>query len=99
MKTQNNILIQCKDLLDELNLNYISIEKQEELINQMSEIIYDRILLKALNTLKDGDATMIIRYLDEGKEEEAEKLLLEKIPGLENILKEEVSAFQKELAL
>jgi len=42
---------------------------------------------------------MIIRYLDEGKEEEAEKLLLEKIPGLENILKEEVSAFQKELAL
>jgi hypothetical protein len=97
MVTKDNIIIQCKDLIEELNLDYLSLEKQEELISEMSEIVYDRVILRILEVLTEEDSMKITKLLGDGREDEAGDILLEKIPEFDNILKSELMGFQNEI--
>lgn len=97
MVTKDNIIIQCKDLIEELSLDYLSLEKQEELISDMSSIVYDRVILRILGMLTEEEAMKLTKFIEERREEEAGDFLAEKIPEFDNILKRELLDFQQEI--
>lgn len=97
MITKEQVTIQCKDLIEELNLDYLSEEKQEEIINEMSDIVYDRILLRILGMITEEDAIKITQLIEQGGQFEAGERLAQKIPDFENVLKRELLDFQHEI--
>ncbi|HNP79223.1 MAG TPA: DUF5663 domain-containing protein [Candidatus Pacearchaeota archaeon] len=97
MITKQNVIIQCKDLIEELNLDYLSEEKQEELIDEMSEVVYDRIILRILAMMTEEDVIKITKLIESGAEFEAGEILTHKIPNFENVLKREFLDFQHEI--
>lgn len=97
MITKEKISIHCKDLIKELNLDYLSLEKQEEIINEMSDVVYDRILLRVLEKITEEDAINLTKLIDEGKEFEATDVLFKKVSDFDNILRREILGFQHEI--
>lgn len=97
MAIKNNITIQCKDLIEELHFDSLSLEKQEELIMKMSEVIYDRAILKVLEVLTGEESVQLTKFLGEAKEKEAGDFLSEKVPGFDDIIKKEIMDFQQEI--
>jgi hypothetical protein len=97
MITKAKTTIQCKDLIFELNLDYLSEEKQEELINEMSGVIYDRVILRVLGMLTEEEALSLTKLLEEGKEFEAGEILSKKIPDFDSVLRRELLDFQHEI--
>ena len=97
MITKEKITIHCKDLIKELSLDYLSLEKQEEIINEMSEVVYDRILLRVLGRLTEEDSIKLTKLIDDGKELEATDILFKKVSDFDSILKREMLDFQHEI--
>jgi len=97
MLTKDKVTIQCKDLIKELNLEYIPSEKQEELISEMGEVIYDRVLLRVVGALTEEDAISLLRLLEEGKEFEVGERISKKLVDFDSILRRELLDFQHEI--
>ncbi|MDD3292474.1 MAG: hypothetical protein PHI45_00130 [Candidatus Pacebacteria bacterium] len=97
MITKEKVSIQCKDLIKELNLDYLPLEKQEEIIDEMSEVVYDRIILRVLGTLTEEDAVNLAKLIGEGKELEVTDILSKKVSDFEGLLRRELLDFQHEI--
>lgn len=97
MAIKNNIMIKCKDLIEELHFDSLSLEKQEELIMKMSEVIYDKTILKVLEILTAEESVKLTNLLEEEKQQEAGDFLVEKVPGFDDIIKKEIMDFQQEI--
>jgi len=97
MAIKNNIMIQCKDLIEELHFDSLPLEKQEELIMRMSEVVYDRAILKVLEVLTAEESVKLTSLLGEEKQQEAGDFLVEKVPGFDEIIKKEIMDFQQEI--
>ncbi len=97
MITKEKVEIHCKDLIKELNLDYLSLEKQEEIIDEMSNVVYDRIILRVLGMLTEEDAVNLTKLIEDGKEFEATDILSKKVSDFDNILRRELLDFQHEI--
>lgn len=97
MLIKEKIVIQGKDLIKELNLDYLSPEKQEELISEMGDVVYDRVLLRVVGALTEEDALSLLRLLEEGKEFEVGERISNKITDFDSILRRELLDFQHEI--
>jgi hypothetical protein len=97
MITKEKVSIQCKDLIKELNLDHLPLEKQEEIIDEMSEVVYDRIILRVLGTLTEEDAVNLTKLVEEGKEFEITDILSKKVSDFEGLLRRELLDFQHEI--
>jgi hypothetical protein len=86
-----------KDLIKELGFDYLSLEKQEELVTEMNGIVYDRVILKILEMITDEEAINLSKLMEEKKEKEAKDFIMKKIPEFDKILKQEEFNFQQEI--
>lgn len=97
MQAKEKITIQCKDIIRELNLEYLSEDEQAEMISEMSDVIYEKIILKVIDKLNSDDVGSLTTMLDEEKYDDANAFLSDKISNFENIIDDEVTDFQEEL--
>lgn len=96
---QNKITIKGKeiDLIKELGLESLPIEKQEEMLGRMADVLNRRIILSAMESLSDVEAKEINAELVSGNTEEALKIMDKKISNFDKIASEEIAKFQEEM--
>ncbi len=97
MVSQEKIAIQCKDIIKELNLDYLSIEEQEEMVTEMSEVVYEKIILRIIERLSEDDVKSLNNILDEERYDAAGFFLSERVSDIEKIIEEEIKYFQEEI--
>lgn len=97
MLSQEKIAIQCKDIISELHLEYLSEAEQEDLITEMSEVVYEKIILRLIDKLSPDDVISLSNLLDLEKYDEAGNFLSGKVKNFETIIDEEITEFQDEL--
>lgn len=97
MVSQEQIAIQCKDIISELNLEYLSLEEQEEIISEMSEVVYEKIILRIIEMLSEEDVKSLNNILDEERYDDAGFFLSERVENIEKIIEEEIKEFQEEI--
>ncbi len=97
MARKEQIIIQCKDLIEELSLEYLSLSKQEELLIKMSEIVYIRVLERVLERLTEEDAIKLSRLTKEERAKEANELMSERVFDFDKILRRELLDFEQEI--
>lgn len=97
MAETNQQTIQFKDIIKELGLENLTVEKQTELIDRMSETVYKRILLRLVDRLTDEEAKEINHLLDKEDFEKADEYIRDKAPDFVEILKQEVEKFQEQM--
>jgi hypothetical protein len=85
------------DIIKELGLESLPIEKQEEMLERMSKVVNERIILRTLDQLSEEDAKLINANLVSGDTEEAMRLMDEKIPNFDKVISEEIVKFQEEM--
>jgi len=91
------IVIQEKDIIKELGLESLSVERQEKLIQEISDAVYDRILFKIADKLTEEEAIELNNLLDRGEKKKIYKYVKEKIPDLASLLKEEIRKFEDKI--
>ncbi|MCK9393241.1 MAG: DUF5663 domain-containing protein [Candidatus Paceibacterota bacterium] len=97
MNPKEKISIHCKDIISELNLENLSEDEQVKMISEMSDVVYEKIILRVLDKLSIEDSVALTNLLNLEKHEESTAFLNEKIPNFEKIIDEEVTDFQEEL--
>ena len=87
------------DLIEELGLENLSQEQQEKVLSDMGEIIQQRVMLRIIEQLSDRDKDEFVKRLEEKKDrtEEIENFIRAKVPEVDDIMMEEISAYKKEI--
>jgi len=96
---QDKITIKGKeiDLIKELGLEGLPIEKQKEMLERMANVVNKRIILRAMEELSEDEVMEINSSLVSLDTQEALNLLDEKIPNFDKIVSEEIAKFQEEM--
>lgn len=89
--------IQFRDIIKELGLEGLPIEKQAELIERMSKLIYKRILLRIVDRLSENETEELNVLLDKENYEKADEYIRDRAPDFVSLFKEEVEKFQSEM--
>lgn len=86
-----------KNLIEELDLEKFPIEEQEAIIMKMADVVYDRILLKIINSLTDKETIEIAQLIDKKDREKIDKILELKLPNFNKLVEGEILKFQQEI--
>lgn len=97
MIQEDTITIQGKDIIEKLGLEKMSSEQQAGLIEEISEVAYDSVLLRIAEKLTDKEAEELNDLLKEGDRERIEKFVKDKIPDVSLIFKEEIDKFTQRM--
>ena len=98
MPQQNQkITIQGKDLIKELGLENLSVDEQEKLVSDMSEVVYKRVLLRVVEKLSDEEATELNNLFEKGNMEKIDQYLRDRVPDFASILRKEIEKYQEEM--
>lgn len=84
-------------ILEELGLTDLSNERKKELLEKMSRLIQNRVLLSILRSLSEEDKKEFDKILETNDMEKIHKFLIEKVPDLDKITDAEVEKFTKEV--
>lgn len=83
---------------EEFGLSTLSPEKQTELLTRIGGVIYQSVLMRALDQMTEDEQDAFDTLLEKNIEpEEIFSFLKEKVPTIETIIKEESDAFKKEM--
>jgi hypothetical protein len=87
-----------RNILTELGLDRLSPEKQEETLLQIGRLIYQAVLIRALDRLSEEEQKDFERILNEHPDDESMlvNFLEAKVPDLDRIIQEEVQKFKDE---
>lgn len=96
-KVKNKIVIQGKDLINELGLENLSVETQAELIDRMSDVVYKRVLLQVMDKLSEKDVAELNEFFDGKGDKNPEEIIRDKVPDFASLLKEEIDKFGEEM--
>ncbi|OIO29483.1 hypothetical protein COX93_02300 [Candidatus Nomurabacteria bacterium CG_4_10_14_0_2_um_filter_30_12] len=83
------------NLVEELGLNSLPPEKKEALINQMSEVVENRINLEVLSILTEEEKKELDKVLN--SDGDMVQFLKNKIPNFEFLVAEVIANFKKEI--
>lgn len=97
MLKQDKITIQGKDLIEELGLEGLPLERQEKLVKEISNVLYDRVLLRVMEKLSEKEAGEINNLLGKKEYQKADQIIAKKVPNFAAILKEEIEKFGEEM--
>jgi len=97
MARKEKIIIQCKDLIEELSLEYLSLKEQEKLMIEIIEIVYSRILGRVLERLTEEDAMKLSQLIKEERIAEINNLLSDRVFDFDKILRRELLDFEQEI--
>lgn len=82
------------NLVKELNLDALSSDKKNEIVNRMLEVLESRINLEVLSILSDDEKRELDKILESGGD--MIKFLRDKIPNFDVLVAETVANFKKE---
>lgn len=91
------LIIQGRDMIEELGLEELSEEKKVEIIERMGGILHERILLRLIKELTDKEAEKVNDLLKRERVEDAYRYIERKVPNFNKIIQKEVEKFQKEM--
>lgn len=87
-----------KTIVDLFELDKMEPEKAIKMLNELGTTILESVLARVLPTLSDTDMAEYEKIVDEEQEPEVLfKFLSEKVPNLDDIIKEESEALRAEL--
>ncbi|MBA3733500.1 hypothetical protein H0W91_03975 [Patescibacteria group bacterium] len=89
------------DIIKEWGLGALPSEKQVDMVDRIGRILYQAILVKALDILSDKEQTEFDLILDEDNTtpDDVLKFLATKIPTLEQLITEERKSLKEDLLL
>lgn len=87
-------------ILEKLQLAKLPQDQQEAILLQIGQEIYERVNTRALEDMSEADQGELDKILTEKPDDEGALLnfMREKVPNLDEIIREEVEEFQKESA-
>lgn len=85
------------DLIKELEIDNLEQSQKEEVLTQIGEILQQRIVLRILEELPEGKEDEFKTILEKAEEnpDQLEKYLGENIPGVEDLILEEIGEYKK----
>ncbi len=84
-------------IIEEFGISTLPKEKQEEIVARIGGIIYQAVLMRVLDQMTESEQDEFDALLEKGAlPEETFSFLKEKVPAIEQIIKEESDAFKKE---
>jgi hypothetical protein len=89
-----------QNIIKDLGLDGLPEEEQKEAFLKIGEIIFSGVLSRVLDELSDEEAAEFEKIISETPDDE-EKIMgfmREKVPTLDDIVKEEIAKFKKESA-
>lgn len=95
----NNLL--SKDVIKEWGLQSLPSEKQEEMVERIGRIMYQAILVKALDILSEKEQDEFDKLLDKDETTPQDVLVFleKKIPTFQDLLKEEKVNLKRDLLM
>lgn len=88
----------ARNILEELGLNRLPSEKQEEVLAQISHLIYQGVLIRALERMGEVSRREFEHLLGSEPDDSTIASFLERnVPDLDNLIEEEVSRFRQEM--
>jgi hypothetical protein len=86
-----------KNIVTILGINTLPVEKQKEAMERLGAIVYQEVMLRALDILTEEDKDEFEKLIEKDPNPETMfGFLSEKIPNLEDIVKEEAESLRKE---
>ncbi len=86
-----------KELFDLFEIEKMDPLKGEELLNRMSKIIFQSVLVRVLPTLTEEQQAKYDEIIENGKEEDLFLFLRDNVQDFDEIIKEEANILKKEL--
>lgn len=95
MSEEKNLL--QKNIFDILGLQNLSTERQAALLEKMTELVMKRLMLRAIEEIKDEDKDEAERVFTSGTDEEKINFLKERI-DFARLMEEEIVKLKEEMA-
>ena len=90
---ENNKMLQLKGF----NFGNLPDDKREEFLQNMNDIIFDRVLIRVFKDFTSKEIEYFNDLLDEAKDKEAIDFLRKKTPSFDDVLEEEIKKFEEEI--
>ncbi len=99
MSLKENIKAAQIDLIKELGINELPEEQREETLIQMGEIIQQRIVLRIVTELPEDKKVEFADVInsDDEKGEAVDAFLQENLPGIEELILDEIGKYKTEM--
>ncbi|MFA5228719.1 MAG: DUF5663 domain-containing protein [Candidatus Paceibacterota bacterium] len=94
---EKEIVNKCENAIDEMGLKDLSAEKKAEVLEKMSTLVCDRIILKLMGRISDVEVEKANEIMTGESDEEKLEFLKTKLPDFNIILKEEIDAVKEEI--
>lgn len=93
----NDILNNDRDLLKEFEIDKMSEEEQQKILVQIQQTIFNRAMVRALESMDEKSKNELSTLVEEKKLDESTvlKIIKEKIPNFDEIIEEEIVKFRK----
>lgn len=85
------------DFAKKLGIDSLPVEKQEEIVKRMADVLDKRIILRVMDELSEDEVMEINATFVSENREEALKILEKKIPNFDKIFLEEVNKLKEEM--
>ncbi|MDD2758511.1 MAG: hypothetical protein PHD72_04050 [Patescibacteria group bacterium] len=85
-------------IIARLNLDFLPEADRIKLLDDMAEVINQRLLLKVLETLPKDKSDVLAKLLDEGTDDEVKIFMEKNVPDFLVILQTEIDAVSDEIA-
>lgn len=92
---EKEIVNKCENAIDEMGLKDLSAEKKAEVLEKMSTLVCDRIILKLMGRISDVEVEKANEIMTGESDEEKLEFLKTKLPDFNIILKEEIDAVKE----
>jgi len=86
-----------QDILKELGIDQLPLERQEEVLTAMTEAVLKRIILRLVGELAEEKRAQLEEIGDAGDSAKISEFLAANIPNHEALVHEEVAKFKKDM--
>jgi hypothetical protein len=94
---EKTITIKCKNIIETLGLESLSTKEKDNLIGQMVNIIFDKIILRVMEKINEEEASELNGYIESGDMNKVNNFLKEKVSNFSSIIQEELDNLEKEI--
>lgn len=94
---EKTVTIKCRDMIETLGLNSLSLDDKEDMIEKMSDIVSSRIILRVLERVNEAEAKEINGYVEAGDMDKLNVFLGSKVPDFSGIIQSEIDTLQEDM--
>jgi len=86
-----------QNIFQELGIDQLPPERQEEILTAMTEVLLKRLTLRVLEKLTEAQRQEFEALCAEKNEEKIMKFFSDNVPGYEQLIQDEITAFKKDI--